>query len=138
MAELAPTARAVPGFPELADAAVTWAPLPGPGPEQEMGHLLGSWQPLIPCDNPACRGGGFDLAWVVEGMLSFRETAKAGIMVCAGWEGGEEDGAGGGIPCVRTIRYRLTLAYRTTSPTAPGRPPGKPPEVRGGPSGEDA
>ena len=119
----------------MADAAAAWAPLPGPGPEQEMRHAAGSWQPLIPCENPACRGGGFDLTSVMEGMLSFRETEKAGILVCSGWEGDEPAGAGAGTPCVRTIRYRLRLAYRAFSPKAPPAPVGEPPGPRGGRSG---
>ena len=132
MDEGPPAPRPVPGFPELADAAAAWAPLLGPGPEQEMRHAAGSWQPLIPCENPACRGGGFDLVSVMEGMLSFRETEKAGILVCPGWEGDQPPEAGGDTPCVRTIRYRLTLAYGASSPKAPPAPAGEPPKARGG------
>ena len=98
-----------------------------------MRHAAGSWQPLIPCDNPACRGGGFDLTSVMEWMLSFREIEKAGILVCSGWEGDEP--AGGDTPCVRTIRYRLRLAYRASSPKAPPAPAGEPPGPQGGRSG---
>ncbi len=135
MAESRPAPRPVPGFPELADAAAAWAPLPGPGPEQEVRHAAGSWQSLIPCDNPACRGGGFDLGSVVERMVSFRETERAGILVCSGWEGEDAPDAGGGIPCVRTIRYRLMLAYRGPTVKPPAAAAGEPPTARGGPSG---
>ena len=128
----------VPGFPELADARVAWAPLSAPEREQEVGHLAGSWQPVIPCGNPACRGGGFDLAWVVEGMLSFRETGKVGILVCSGWEGEGPADAAGGTPCVRTIRYRMMLAYRTPAREALPAPAGEPPKARGSPAGETA
>lgn len=114
----------VPGFPELADVAAAWTHLPGPGPEREMRHTAGTWQALIPCDNPACRGGGFDLVSVVQRMVSFQEADRAGILVCSGWEANEPPEASGGIPCVRTIRYRLLLAYRSSSPPAvPGAPP---------------
>jgi hypothetical protein len=130
-----PAPRPVPGFPELADAAAAWGPDPGTGPEQEMGHAAGTWQPLIPCDNPTCRGGGFDLTSVVERMTSFRETEKAGILVCSGWEGGAAPDAGEGTPCVRTIRYRLTLAYRAPSSSMPAGPSGVPPKASGGPAG---
>jgi hypothetical protein len=125
----------VPGFPELADAAAAWGPAPGPGPGQEMRHTAGTWQPLIACDNPACRGGGFDLASVVERMVSFRETEKAGILVCSGWEGDAAPDAGEGTPCVRTIRYRLALAYRAPSPSIPAGPSAGPPKAPGGPAG---
>ncbi len=129
MAEGRAAPRPVPGFPELADVAVTWAPTPGGDPEQSMGHAAGSWRPLIPCDNPACRGGGFDLVPVVERMVSYRETERAGILVCAGWEGEAPRGAAEGTPCVRTIRYRLTLAYGgppAPGPAGPPAPPGAP------------
>ncbi len=135
MAETRPAPRPVPGFPELADAAAAWAPEPGPGPEQEMRHAAGTWQPPIPCDNPACRGGGFDLASVVERMVSFRRTEKAGILVCSGWEGDAAPEAGEGTPCVRIVRYRLMLAYRAPSPSASaGRSEG-PSKAPGGPAG---
>lgn len=120
----------VPGFPELGDVAAAWISLPGPDVEREMRHTAGSWRPVIPCDNPACRGGGFDVGSLVEGMLSFREEEKAGLLVCSGWEGEASPDPEAGIPCVRSIRYRLLLTYRTyrvPSPQVPGgapRPPG--------------
>ena len=113
----------VPGFPELRDAAVTWAPLPGPGDEWEMRHTAGSWRPVIPCGNPACRGGGYDVGSLVEGMVSFREEAKSGLLVCSGWEGEEIPDPAAGIPCVRSIRYRLSLIYRPSPPAVRGAPP---------------
>ena len=138
MAEGRPSPRPVPGYPELADVAAVWALLSASGPAQEMRHAAGSWRPLIPCDNPACRGGGFDLASVVDGMLSFRETEKAGILVCPGWEGDEGPEAGAGTSCVRTIRYRLMLAYRTASRGAQSAPAGSPPGAPRWPVGERA
>ncbi len=113
----------VPGFPELRDVAVAWAPLPGPGDEREMRHTAGSWRPTIPCGNPACRGGGFDVGSLVEGMVSFREEAKSGLLVCSGWEAEEIADPEAGIPCVRSIRYRLSLIYRTSPPNLRGAPP---------------
>ena len=138
MAERPPAPRPIPGFPELADAAAAWAPLSDPGPGQEMRHAAGSWRSFIPCDNPACRGGGFDLTSVMEGMLSFRETDKAGILVCSGWEGAEPPESGGGIPCVRGIRYRLMLVYRAALARSLGAPSGGPAKGREGPSGGNA
>jgi len=134
VAEARPAPRPVPGFPELADAAAAWAPAPGQGPEQEMRHAAGTWEPLIPCDNPTCRGGGFDLVSVVERMVSFRETEKAGILVCSGWEGDAAPDAGEGTPCVRTIRYRLALAYRAPSPSVPAGPSGGSRKAPSGPA----
>ncbi len=119
----------VPGFPELADAAAVWLPLgeaPGGPAEQEMGHAAGTWQPRLPCQNPACRGGGFDLASVVEGMLSYREVEKAGILVCEGWEAPAAGEAAAGVPCVRAIHYRLRLAYRSAGPRGPAESPAPP------------
>jgi hypothetical protein len=118
----------VPGFPELRDVAVTWAPLPEPAAEQAMRHTAGSWRPVIPCDNPACRRGGFDLGPLVALMVSFREAEKAGLLVCSGWEGEELPDPAAGVPCVRSIRYRLLLTYGASAP----KPPGASPRVREG------
>ncbi len=127
----------MPGFPELADAAVVWSLVEGPHGEpgeHEMGHAAGTWRPLLPCANPACHGGGFDLGSVVEGMISFREAEKGGILVCEGWEGDAPPEAGGGIPCVHAIRYRLRLTYRTAASPLPAGPAG--PAASAGSRGE--
>lgn len=118
--------RPVPGFPELVDVAVAWLPVPGEGAEHLMRHSAGSWEPVLSCGNPACRGGGFDLGSVVEGMLSFREAEKTGLLVCSGWEEGEVADSEAGIPCVRAIRYRIALVYSGAPATPPGAggPPG--------------
>ena len=123
----------VPGFPELADTAAVWSPLgeaPGESASEEMAHAAGTWQPRLPCRNPACLGGGFDLASVVEGMLSYREAEKAGILVCEGWEAPPAGQAAAGVPCVRAIQYRLRLTYRSAGPHGPAERPGPPPPSR--------
>lgn len=124
-------APSMPGFPELADAAALWSPLgveaPGRPAEQEMGHAAGTWRSRLPCQNPVCRGGGFDLASVVEGMLSYREVERAGILVCEGWEGPAAGDAAAGVPCVRAIRYRVRLTYRSVGPPGPAETPAPPP-----------
>lgn len=124
----------MPDFPELADAAAVWAPVGeagAAGPAQEMAHGAGTWQSRLACGNPACRGGGFDLGSVVEGMISFREAEKAGLLVCEGWEEDPPAEPAVGTPCVRAIHYRLRLTYRPAAPPTPPRLPGLPPPPMG-------
>lgn len=123
----APRVSTVPGFPDLRDVAVTWVPLPEHAAEQAMQHTAGSWRPVIPCDNPDCRGGGFDLSPLVALMVSFREVEKTGLLVCSGWEGEGPPDPAAGIPCVRSIRYRLLVTYGAPAP----KPPGALPRARG-------
>ena len=119
----------MPDFSELVDAAAVWASMGeggAAGPAQEMAHGAGNWRSRLACGNPACRGGGFDLGSVVEGMISFREAEKAGLLVCEGWEGGLSGEPAAGTPCVRAIHYRLRLTFGRAAPPAARRPAGPP------------
>ena len=104
------------GFPELAEALLIWVPLGGerqaPGPQRAMRLGDGSWRSVIPCANPACRDGGHDVGFLVEGMVPAGEAEKRGVIVCSGWEGGIPSDPAAGIPCVWAIRYQVTLTYR--------------------------
>jgi hypothetical protein len=124
----------MPDFPELADAAAVWTPVGEAGtvgPAQEMAHGAGTWRSRLTCGNPACRRGGFDLGSVVEGMISFREAEKAGLLVCEGWEEDPPANPTVGAPCVRAIQYRLRLTYHPAAPPPPSSLPGLPPPARG-------
>lgn len=66
---------------------------------------------MLPCSNPGCRGGGFEIREVVESMVSDRQAEKAGLLVCIGWErtkGKQIEPS----PCTRVISYRIRLTYR--------------------------
>lgn len=71
----------------------------------------GTFEEMLPCPNPRCRGGGFEVANLLESMLSEQLEAKTGLLVCTGWErtmGSKVEG----LPCTKTIRYRIRLSYR--------------------------
>lgn len=106
-------------LPQLEDAVVEWewvTPAPSPAGEGPVGRggamslKAGSLRAMLPCANPACHGGGFEVGFLVESLLLERADQRTGILVCIGWE----EGAGGeaGRPCVETISYRLCLKYR--------------------------
>ena len=64
----------------------------------------------IRCPKPRCRGGGFEVANLLESMLSERLEAKTGLLVCTGWGrtmGNDMEGS----PCTKAIRYRIRLSY---------------------------
>jgi hypothetical protein len=104
-------------FPELEEVIVEWEALasgeahpPVSGPFGRSVRLPGSGvEPVLPCPNPRCQDGGFEVAFVVESMISERAEERTGVLVCIGWEGGT--GARGWIPCTGAIGYRIRLAY---------------------------
>ncbi len=66
---------------------------------------------MLNCPNPRCRGGGFEVEFVVESMISERLEEKAGLLVCIGWEG-QQGSRTERTPCTAAIRYRIRLSYR--------------------------
>lgn len=71
----------------------------------------GGFEPILPCSNPGCQGGGFEILEVVESMISNRRQEKAGLLVCIGWErtkGRQTEPS----PCTQVIDYRIRLTYR--------------------------
>jgi len=104
-------------FPDLEDAEVEWQKLdveglPVTGEVKRMHYKAGVFQGVIPCDNPSCHGGGFEIERVMDRMFQSRETERAGILVCPGWEGGEK-------PCVGSISYRIKLVYKRVQRRGP-------------------
>ncbi|MGH7370164.1 MAG: hypothetical protein ACREIN_04680 [Candidatus Methylomirabilaceae bacterium] len=71
----------------------------------------GEVERLLPCPNPLCRGGGFEIGFMVDSMIRVRAEERIGVLVCVGWEAGE-GGIGERSPCTRAIRYRIRLTYR--------------------------
>lgn len=76
----------------------------------------GGFEPVLPCPNPRCRGGGFEVEEVMESMISDRQEVKAGLLVCIGWEQAKAKPAEPS-PCTHAISYRIRLTYRKTSPS---------------------
>lgn len=105
-------------FPELKDLRIEWEEcLPSEeGSQAVTGALVhsireadGKVEPVLACPNPRCRGGGFEVGFLVESMTSERIEERTGMLVCVGWEG--TAGSREKLPCTRAIRYRIRLSY---------------------------
>ena len=65
---------------------------------------------MLSYPNPRCRGGGFELTFLVESMANERVAERTGVLVCVGWErntGSSREES----PCTTAIRYRIRLSY---------------------------
>ena len=106
-------------FPELKDLRIEWEEcLPSEeGSRAVTGALAhsilgagGKVEPVLACPKPRCRGGGFEVGFLVESMTSERIEERTGVLVCVGWEG-NAGGSREASPCTRAIRYRIRLSY---------------------------
>lgn len=111
-------------FPELEDAVVEWEEIVQglTGEETPTGRSVmrvksGYFQGLIPCRNPECQGGGFEIERVLDEMVQMGEEAREGLLVCPGWIGDADQ-----LPCVNSITYTIQLKYKVRTP--PERPSG--------------
>ncbi|MDD5559173.1 hypothetical protein [Candidatus Methylomirabilis sp.] len=107
-------------FPTVEAVTVEWEECrhSGEEPAAESGtfsHAIrvtgGTLEPILPCSNPGCQGGGFEILEAVESMVSDRQEDKTGLLVCIGWErtkGRQAEQS----PCTRVISYRIRLTYR--------------------------
>lgn len=107
-------------FPTVEAVTVEWEEhrRPGERPSVESGtfsHVMratgGTFEPMLPCSNPDCQGGGFEILELVESMVSDRRKDKAGVLVCIGWEHTKNSHTEQS-PCTRVLSYRIRLTYR--------------------------
>lgn len=110
-------------FPSVEALAVEWEEFHrfGEGTPVQRGtfaHSIrastGGFAPILPCSNPGCQGGGFEILEVVESMLSDRLEEKAGLLVCIGWERTKSRQTEPS-PCTQVIDYRIKVTYRKKS-----------------------
>lgn len=66
---------------------------------------------LIPCANPLCRRGGYEIDQVLSDMRRLRETERKGVLSCPGDEGSPK-GRRIGRRCGNKIEYTLTVKYK--------------------------
>ena len=71
----------------------------------------GRFEGALACPNPLCRGGGFEVDFLVESMISEKLQERTGLLVCTGWER-EQGSRMERTPCTSAIRYRIRLTYR--------------------------
>jgi hypothetical protein len=105
-------------FPDLIDATIEWREHRGPedtrGVEsRKTGFRRGNFtQGILPCSNPACHEGGYQVDRLIAQMLRDEETERTGVMLCSGREVGEEVRRGP-IRCPYRIQYTARLTPRS-------------------------
>jgi hypothetical protein len=105
-------------FPDLQDALIEWRERRGSedekaGEPRKTGFRRGNFtQGVVPCSNPDCHEGGYEIDRLVAYMLANEESAREGMMLCSGHEVGEE-AKRGPVRCPHRIEYRATLIPRT-------------------------
>lgn len=105
-------------FPDLSDATIEWRERRGPedgksADVRKTGFRRGNFsQGVLPCSNPACHEGGYQVDRLIAEMLKLGETEREGMMLCSGREVGEEVRRGP-IRCPYRIEYSVKLAPRS-------------------------
>lgn len=107
-------------FPEVQDVILEWGENlasgeASPGGVHTFSHSTraadGTFEPALGCPNPRCRGGGFDIEFLMESMVSESLEEKSGLLVCVGWER-QKRSKTERTPCTAAIRYRIRVSYR--------------------------
>jgi hypothetical protein len=107
-------------FPDVQDVIFEWGVSSAgrgtsPGGMDVFPHSMraadGTFEAVLGCPNPRCRGGGFEVEFLVESMISERLKEKIGLLVCIGWER-QQGSRTERTPCMAAIRYRVRLCYR--------------------------
>jgi hypothetical protein len=112
-------------FPDLQDALIEWREKRGPEDERpgdlrKTGFRRGNFTTgVLPCSNPDCHEGGYEVDRLVAYMLRVGETEREGMLLCSGREVGEEVKRGP-VRCPHRIEYRAILTPRTSE--EPPRP----------------
>src|SRR5579863_9276274 len=83
-------------FPQLSDALVEWRERSGPedtagGDARKTGFKRGNFsQGVLPCSNPVCHEGGYEVDRLIAEMMQLSETVREGMLLCSGRETNEE------------------------------------------------
>lgn len=81
-------------------------------------HYTASNMPArIPCSNPRCQQGGYDMQLLLESLVSSRATQYENIFHCIGHEGSPK-GRRRGDSCCNYIEVAIKLGYKGGSGTA--------------------
>lgn len=113
-------------FPQLADAMIEWREVRGPGdsPSSDLrktGFRRGNFtQGVLPCSNPNCHEGGYQVDRLIAEMCNMGETERDGIMLCSGRETGDESRRGP-IRCPHRVGFSVTLFPRGEDEPRPER-----------------
>lgn len=105
-------------FPDVQDVVVEWREKFGPEDERpgelrKTGFRRGNFtQGVVPCSNPSCHEGGYQLDRLVADMLVVGEVSREGMMLCSGRETGEEVRRGP-VRCPHRILFKATLTIKS-------------------------
>ncbi len=105
-------------FPMLSDVLIEWHERRGPeddkqGDLKKIGFRRGNFtQGMVPCSNPACHEGGYEIDKIVAAMIREQESERTGMMLCSGREIAEESRRGP-VRCPHRILYKATLSVRS-------------------------
>lgn len=105
-------------FPELADAIIEWRERRGSedvrqGEKRRTSFRKGNFtQGVLPCSNPACHEGGYEIDRLIAEMIQLGESEREGMLLCSGREIGEEVRRGP-IRCRYRIDYKASLVMKT-------------------------
>jgi hypothetical protein len=117
-------------FPQLQDALIEWRERRAPDDERSgdlrrTGHRRGNFtQGVLPCSNPDCHEGGYQIDRLIAQMLDLGENEREGVMLCSGREIGDEVRRGP-VRCPHRIHYRAVLTGRgQEEPPEPRQPAG--------------
>jgi hypothetical protein len=112
-------------FPMLADALIEWRERRGPGDAsggemRRTGFKRGNFTSgVMPCSNPACHEGGYEIDRLVAAMIREAENEREGVLLCSGREIGDETRRGP-IRCPHRIHYKAVLTPRAEGDGQPG------------------
>jgi hypothetical protein len=115
-------------FPDLADAVVEWRERRGPedgrpAEGRKTGYRRGNFtQGVLPCSNPACHEGGYEVDKLIAQMLRSGERDQSGTLLCSGREIGDE-ARRGPVRCPHRIDYSVSLTPRSEGEREPERRP---------------
>lgn len=70
----------------------------------------------IPCSNPKCQQGGYELQWIIDGIVRGRDTYYENTYHCNGHEGTPK-GRRKGDPCCNYIDIKIELEYKEENGT---------------------
>lgn len=65
----------------------------------------------IPCSNPRCQQGGYELQWILDAIIRNRDTHYENTFYCGGHEGSPK-GRRKGDPCCNYIEMTIELEYK--------------------------
>ncbi len=79
--------------------------------QRNLNYTESSLPSTIPCGNPRCQQGGYDLNATLMSLTNTSETSYDIDWLCGGHEGTPK-GRRIGDPCMNSITGKLTITYR--------------------------